>query len=184
MYGMIHKALRELAIERAGENAWREIATECKLGSEHFISGQHYSDDVTNALINAVAEKAGMAPEALLKDFGRSWIRFVQGSTYAGVLDMAGGDLVTFLENLDRMHASIKATMPEAVTPSFHVETRGRNDIIVTYASPRQGLAPFVEGLLEGVLERFNEKGEISSKPLKDGGAEFRIKRASRLRVA
>lgn len=39
MYGMIHKALRELAIEKAGEDAWREIATECKLDSEHFVTG-------------------------------------------------------------------------------------------------------------------------------------------------
>lgn len=183
MYGMIHKALRELAIEKAGEDAWRDIASECKLDSEHFISGQHYSDDVTNALVAAVAAKTRTDAEVLLKEFGRHWIRFAQGSNYVGVLDMAGDDLVTFLENLDRMHASIKTTMPEAVMPTFQVNAANAKEIVIIYKSPRQGLTPFVEGLLEGVLERFNEKGEISSKPCNDG-AEFRIKRASARRVA
>lgn len=183
MYGMIHKALRELAIEKAGEDAWREIATECKLDSEHFISVQHYPDDVTDALVAAVAAKTGADAQTLLKEFGRHWVKFAQNSGYSGVLDMAGGDLVSFLENLDRMHAGIKAAMPEAVMPSFHVDAVKPNEIVVAYASPRQGLTPFVSGLLEGLLERFGEKGEVVSRPRPDG-AEFRIKRASALRAA
>ena len=183
MYGMIHKALRELAIDKAGEDAWREIAIECKLDSEHFISGQHYSDNVTNALIRAVAAKTGADVDTLLKDFGRHWIEFAENSSFSAVLDMAGDDLVTFLDNLDRMHVSIKTTMPEAVMPSFHVDKAGGDEVVMTYTSPRQGLTPFVTGLLEGVLARFGEQGEISSSPVKDG-AVFRIKRASSLRVA
>lgn len=183
MHGMIHKALRELAIEKAGEDAWREIAAKCKLDSEHFISGQYYSDDITNEMIDAVAAKLGVDVETLLREFGRYWMRFAQNSSYSGVLDMAGDDLVTFLGNLDRMFAAIKAAMPKAIIPSFNLKAVKSDEIVIAYASQRKGLTPFIAGFLEGVLERFGEKGEISNSP-RPGGAEFRIKRVSAKRVA
>jgi hypothetical protein len=183
MYGMIHKAARELTISKIGEAAWAKLAADCEVGSEHFISGQHYSDDITFRLIGAIAEKLNVTVDELLVSFGRYWIKFAAQGAYAPALDMAGDDLETFLMNLDRMHSSIKATMPEAVLPSFSVSSSGEDSIDVAYRSPRKGLEPFVTGLLEGLLDRFGETGTITRKP---SGAEviFHINRVRASRVA
>jgi hypothetical protein len=182
MYGMIHKAARELAVAMVGEAAWGEVIQSCGLGSEHFISGQHYSDDLTVRLIGAIAAKAGVAVDSLLKDFGRHWIKFADRSNYAAVLDLAGDDLETFIKNLDRMHASIKATMPEAAMPSFELVKAAGNRITVVYRSPRRGLEPFVAGLFEGLLERFGETGTVALKPSGDDFIfDIRHERVSRV---
>jgi len=183
MYGMIHKAAREFTIEKIGDGAWAKLAADCEVGSEHFISGQHYSDDMTFRLIGKIAEVLNLTTEQLLLAFGRYWIKFASEGAYAPALDMAGDDLETFLSNLDRMHASIKSTMPDAVLPSFSVSKAADGQINVTYRSPRKGLEPFVTGLLQGLLARFNETGTISNAPAGDA-VVFHIKRASASRVA
>ena len=74
MYGMIHKAAREFTIQNHGEERWRAILAKTPLSSEHFISGQHYADDDTFALLGAVSEDLGVDIDQLLSDFGRYWI--------------------------------------------------------------------------------------------------------------
>lgn len=162
MYGMIHKAARELAVREIGEEAWARVLNRCGLDSEHFISGQHYTDDVTFLLIEEIASELDLAVPDLLREFGRYWIHFAEQSAYAPVLDMCGDDLATFLVNLDRMHSSIRATLPEAVTPSFAVTCSNDDRIDVAYRSSRTGLEAFVSGLLEGLLRRFEEQGAVS----------------------
>lgn len=180
---MIHKAARELAVRQFGEAVWDDILSSCEMSTDHFLSGQHYPDDLTNRLIEEIVARSGMSTGELLAAFGRYWIEFVDKSAYASVMDMAGDDLLTFLKNLDRVHSSIKATMPEATVPSFEVVRASPDAIHVVYRSPRKGLEPFVKGLLEGLLDRFSEDGTVSIES--DGDyATFLIKRTRASRVA
>jgi len=165
MYGMIHKAAKQLATAKIGAAAWAELEAKCGLSSEHFISGQHYADEITFRLIDEIAARLGTPVDNVLHDFGRYWVKFAEESAYAPVLDMGGDDLETFLANLDRMHASIKVTLPEAITPRFKLASVSPDRIAVHYSSPRKGLEPFVAGLLDGLLERFGERGKVSSAP-------------------
>lgn len=183
MYGMIHKVARELGLAALGEASWRDLKAACGLGSEHFISGQYYSDEVTAALLGALAAKMNLSTDALLTRLGRRWIVFAGQSSYGAVMDLAGDDLGAFIRNLDRMHASIKAIMPEAVLPSFEVTKETAAGLTVVYRSERQGLEPFVVGLFEGLLERFGETGSVAFAG-GNGHAVFEISRGAAARVA
>ncbi len=174
---MIHKAARDMAVERFGEEGWRAILAASGLASEHFISARHYPDDMTERLLAAIGARAGLSREALLEAFGRYWIRHAGSSAYDPIMRRAGGDLVTFLENLDRMHASIKTVMERAVLPSFAVEKAGAAEIEIAYRSPREGLEPFVLGMLKGLLDRFGERGRVDWRRA-EGASLFRIARA------
>lgn len=162
MYGMIHKAARAFVLARSGAETWNDVLLTCQLNDEHFISGQHYGDDVTVGLLAEIAKATDMEVGDLLFDFGQYWIQFTGASSYSAVMDMAGDDLVTFLENLDAMHRSIKATMPEAVMPTFAVIRHSPEQIELLYRSERSGLEDFVRGLLSGLLERFSEHGDVT----------------------
>ena len=74
---------------------------------------------------------------------------------------MAGNDLVSLLSNLDRMHVGIAAQMPGASMPSFEVLDASDTQIKIRYRSERDGLEAFVVGLLQGLLNQFNDFGEI-----------------------
>ena len=177
MYGMIHKAAREFATQSLGDEAWSEVVERVGLGNEHFISGQHYSDEVTLKLIAELCGKLDMELADLLKAFGHYWIGFTERSDYSPALAMAGDDLETFLHNLDDLHHGIKATMPEADLPSFSVVRSDERQIEVLYSSGRDGLASFVEGLLNGLMDKFSEPGSVSHRSDGDG-ILFTINRA------
>ena len=163
MYGMIHKAARDFTTQECGEGIWQGIIAKCELGEEHFISGQHYGDETTISLLVAISGELGLELDDLLFRFGKYWINFTASSSYGTVMDMAGDDLATFLSNLDDMHRSIRSTMPDARMPSFMVERQDSAEIELVYRSERTGLTEFVRGLLAGLMERFDEPGEISS---------------------
>ena len=176
MYGMIHKAAREMALEEFGEEAWAAVLDTCALDDRHFISGQYYNDETTMALIGELVTQTGMTAEDLLDAFGQHWVKFVSASVYKSVIDMTGDNLVTFIENLNRMHDSIKATMSKAVLPSFRVLENSAPVIRVLYKSPRTGFEYFVKGLLEGLMDKFGETGTVSFKAV-GGGTEYLIRR-------
>ncbi len=183
MYGMIHRAAREFAMQTLDEQVWQSILAKVNLDSRHFISGQHYSDEDTFALIGALSEKLDKPVPELLTEFGRYWINFTERSDYAAALAMAGEDLVTFLGNLDELHHGIQATMPDARLPGFTVQAVDADQIVLTYTSERQGLETFVEGLLLGLLDKFSETGAISHRPTK-AGVEFTIDRSESATLA
>ena len=128
MYGMIHKAAREFVSRNISEETWLKIAAEAGLDDEHFISGQHYPDEITNAMIGAIVNVTGIPVEDVFDQFGQYWVRYTATTSYNAALEMAGRDFVTFIQNLDNLHNSIKATMPEADLPSFQVINSALDD--------------------------------------------------------
>ncbi|MBK5926894.1 heme NO-binding domain-containing protein [Rhodobaculum claviforme] len=176
MYGMIHQALRGMAVRRIGDPAWTAVLREAGFTQPLFIGMEYYADDTTMALVRLLAARLGMSCDELLHEFGRVWIDFAGASGYGRVLRMAGDDLVTFLDCLDRMHSSIHSNMPLAQMPSFELIAADPATIELSYRSGRQGLEPFVRGILLSVAERFGETVTIDHVP-QDGGARFFIRR-------
>jgi guanylate cyclase soluble subunit beta len=180
---MIHKAAEDFVRVHNGPAAWDEIIAATELTDAHFISGRWYEDDVTVKILVTTAEVLGVSVEDAMEAFGRHWVVFAGSSAYKPIFDMAGDSLDVFMTNLDRMHDSIRATMPEARMPSFHLLSASETELIVLYQSDRlAGLAGplthFVTGLLDGLLAHFDEAGEITSVPA-DNGVTFTIRRAA-----
>ncbi|WP_290750747.1 heme NO-binding domain-containing protein [Amaricoccus sp.] len=173
---MIHQAARDLAIGRLGEEEWSRLVEAGGLNGRHFIGFEYYSDADTMRLVRLIADRLGCSMAETFYLFGRTWIDFAGASAYGRVLGMAGGDLETFISNLDRMHASIKSNMPRASLPGFEVVESRDDAIHVLYRSEREGLAPFVQGILGAVAERFGERVRIDYEE-RPGGALFVLAR-------
>ncbi|MBY0391989.1 MAG: heme NO-binding domain-containing protein [Novosphingobium sp.] len=161
MYGMAHRALRQMMLDRLGPSAWAKIERETNTGPADLISLCVYDDSKTIALISASAAHLGMAVEDALRVFGRYWVRFAELSSFGPIMDFTGQDLVTFINNLDRMHRSVVLAMPDARVPSFELLSETRQRLLVRYRSDRSGLEMFVIGLLEGVMDRMGETGTV-----------------------
>lgn len=175
MFGMIHQAARELTLEALGAEAWEEICQSIAMSENEFISAQPNPDDRTFALVGAIAERAGLSVEDALRAFGSFWVRYTETSTYASLMRMNGDDLHEFLTNLDRMHTAIQMSMPDARMPSFYVRSADANGIELIYQSDRRGLEPFVVGLLEGLMSKFQQAGVVSHGGPAEEGVLFTI---------
>lgn len=161
MYGMAHRALRQMMHDRLGASTWTKVERETGTGPADLISLCVYDDSKTIALISASAAHLGMAVEDALRVFGRYWVRFAELSSFGPIMDFTGQDLVTFINNLDRMHRSVVLAMPDARVPSFELLDETRQRLLVRYRSDRSGLEMFVIGLLEGVMDRMGETGTV-----------------------
>lgn len=176
MYGMIHQAARDFAVSRLGQEEWSRLLASQDLTGRHFIGVEYYSDEETMRLVGLIADRLGLGMAETFRELGGAWVDFAGASTYGRVLRMAGDDLETFLSNLDRMHASIKSNMPKAALPGFEVVASDGDAISVHYRSQRRGLAPFVQGILASVAERFGEARDVTYVET-DGGALFTLAR-------
>jgi hypothetical protein len=175
MYGMIHRAARDMVRKEASEAVWDRILKQSALKDDDFVSALAYPDDLTFRLIGAVASEMGLSVDEALVRFGRYWIEFANSSAYSPLMMMAGDNLLDFCENLDRMHASIMVSLPDVDVPSFRViEARGET-LRIVYISSRTGLEPFVIGLFEGLLTHFGQTGQVRCDGPKDEGIEFTV---------
>lgn len=175
MYGMVHRAARQMVLELHSEDQWSSILTSSGLGDEAFISANVYDDAVTMRLISALSEYFATPVDSILHSFGEYWIQFAYQGDYKAMMTMAGHDLVSFLHNLNRMHDSIQVSIPGARLPTFMVESATESAIEIAYLSERKGLEPFVEGLLSGLVKHFDRKGQIHRLGDKGRGVLFQI---------
>jgi hypothetical protein len=156
MYGLVNQAVEELALAQGGSDCWRAICKKAGVGSEGFISMNAYPDEITYKLIAAGSEVLDMPADQLLRAFGRHWVLFTGKEGYGCLMRRSGRNLVGFLKNLDTLHTRVGLTMPQLRPPSFVVDEPVPGQIILRYHSERQGLAPMVIGLLEGLGEMFS----------------------------
>jgi hypothetical protein len=172
---MIHKAARAYAADRFGPDFWLAFADRLGLGDADFILSESYADELTFRLIGGLAEAADAPLDAFLREFGRYWVSFAGSGAYANLMAMGGTALPGFIRNLNRMHAGLAVAMPGARMPRFEVVQETADGFSVAYASSRQGLEPFVLGLMEGLCAWFEVEGEVSQTP-EGGGRLFEIR--------
>jgi len=161
MYGLIHTAIRDMVIRDYGEELWHEIMKNSGLDQKAFLTMQSYDDSVTYGLIGAVAESLDEKTESVLKSFGTYWLTEAAPKVYANLLNTTGESLFEFLENLDDLHDKITLTFTNYTPPSFKLERLSSDRARLHYRSSRQGLTPFVNGLIKGMEERFKISIEI-----------------------
>lgn len=168
MYGLVNKAVEDLALAVGGEETWARIKEEAGVEIVAFISMDAYPDEMTYALVGAASKVLGRPAEDILRAFGRHWVLYTAREGYGPLLSSAGSTIGDFLRNLDALHARVGLTMPNLRPPSFAIDQPSDDTFIVRYFSERAGLAPMVAGLLEGVGERFGCEVRISHSVTRD----------------
>jgi Haem-NO-binding len=171
MYGLVNKAIQDMVCNYYGEDTWETIEQKAELEDiDFFISMDAYPDDVTHRLVRAACEVLGISAEEILKAFGEYWVKYVAEEGYGQLLASAGDSLPEFLHNLDNLHARVGLSFPELKPPSFRCESTGEKSINLHYHSTRQGLAPMVMGLLQGLGQRFKTKVDVTQTASREQG--------------
>lgn len=175
MYGLVNIAAKELIIGEFGAPAWEQIRHQAHIIDDDFVGMQEYPDDITYRIIAAASEILTVPGPDLLRAFGQYWTRFVAKRGYGELLEVSGNSLSEFLENLDNMHAQVGLIFPALRPPSFRVTDIKPDRLTLHYFSERQGLAPMVIGLLEGLEAHFNLAIEARQLADKEAGADHDI---------
>lgn len=155
MYGLVHRAIHDLAAKHADPATWARIKARAGLEEDVFLSMESYPDEVTLALVVAAAAELGTSVDALLEQFGEHWISYAAEHGYRDLLHARGDSLFAFVARLDDLHARLSLIFPKLRPPSFKAEVLDERTMRVFYSSERSGLAPFVTGLIRGLGKLF-----------------------------
>lgn len=155
MYGMVNRALEEMVVSGWDEAAWERVKGSAGVDVEVFIGTEAYDDAVTYRLAGAASEVLGLPAGEVLRRFGLHWVLRTAREGYGDLLDAAGRDVREFLLNLPDFHTRVSLLFPHLSPPDFRCTDAGERSLRLHYRSARQGLTPFVGGLLEGIGEMF-----------------------------
>jgi guanylate cyclase soluble subunit beta len=161
MYGMIHRAMRNMVHEELGEDAWLALEQKLNIGPMDLLTGKVYDDALTLDIISEAAARLNLSVDQCLIAFGKYWIRYADQGSLASVMNFTGQDLASFINNLDRLHLAVGAAMPDARLPAFATLSSDPGHLVVEYRSERVGFEPFVLGLFQGLMHRFHTSGQI-----------------------
>ena len=167
MYGLVNRAIEDLVVSSAGEETWHRIKENAGIQELQILDTSNYDDEVTYNLVRAASEVLEQPAEDILFSFGKHWVMYTGKKGWADLFAASGDDLVSFLRNLDDMHARVNSVMPDGRMPEFTlIEKDGA--FLLEYRSEREGLAPMVSGILEGLAEQFNESWSIKHTSYRD----------------
>jgi hypothetical protein len=173
---MIHRGMRQMLVDEEGEAAWLAIERDLDIGPQHLISADSYDDHLTIRIVEHVARQSGKTMDECLHSFGKYWIGFAERGPYGAMMQFTGRDIAEFIANLDRMHQAIRTALPAATTPTFALLHSEAGMLRIAYCSTREGLKPFVRGLLEGLLDRFGHDGIVTEITGNSNAVEFELR--------
>ena len=161
MYGLINSALQGMIKDKFGDEKGEEVLKTSGVPEDSFLTMRTYDDAITYQLVGAASEVLGAPLEACLEMFGVYWVQEVAAKSYGSLMDASGDTMVEFLGNMNALHDRITGTFIDYVPPEFRVESLGDGRHRIHYVSTREGLVPFVDGLLKGLAERFGTEIEV-----------------------
>ena len=146
-----------MIVAEFGKQQWEKVAEAAGVGEEHLLSLEAYDDDIVYRLVGIAAEMFDMSGEQVLRSFGRHFVVKTLPLGYQSLVETYGRSSFELLNNINRLHTTIKATFSDYKPPFFAVEYLSDNSIDLFYESERSGLTPFVIGLIDGLSEYYKE---------------------------
>jgi hypothetical protein len=175
MYGLVNQAIRDMIVVNHGEEVWTRVRRRAGVELEQFEGMEAYPDDLTHRLVMAASVELQADPHALLRAVGEFWVTYTASEGYGSLMNMAGSTLPEFLHNLDDLHARVGVNFPQLVPPSFDAEDQEEGSMHLHYHSKREGLAPMVIGLVEGLGGRFDTSVEVEQLACRSDGADHDV---------
>jgi hypothetical protein len=153
MKGVVFNIFEDFIVEGWGEEAYEALLDACPLHTkEPFVGPGTYPDTDLIMLVTRACQRFGVEAPDALRLFGTFMFPELAGrfSTF-----VEGHTAKSFLMSVhDVIHVEVRKLFPDAVTPSFHYEDPGGDELVIHYSSKRQ-LCFLMEGLLDGVGEHF-----------------------------
>jgi len=162
MYGIVHGAMRELVVREDGREAWAAVVDRAGQHEPVHLAHEHYADEVTLALVGALADHWSLSVEQTLLRVGRSWPAHAIAHGYGSLLASPGDHPFDVLTRLDDLHTRLALAFPNYRPPSFSVKSRDDDAIDIAYATDRTGLVPFLVGIIEGLGAHLDQPVSVS----------------------
>lgn len=174
MKGIVFTEFLELVEEKFGIEMVDSIIEASKLESEGiYTSIGTYNFSEMLSLLTNLSERTNISIDDLLLVYGEHFFGVIERS-YMGLVDTYNDpiDMLSSIEN--HIHVEVRKIYPEAELPTFIVEEKSEDLLIMVYKSSR-AMYYFGLGLMNRTFKHFNTTAEITLEKLTEDGTEVRF---------
>ncbi|MFK8058780.1 MAG: heme NO-binding domain-containing protein [Polaribacter sp.] len=174
MKGIVFTEFLDLVEDKFGLEMVDKIISQSKLESEGvYTSIGTYSFSEMLQLVTNLSTNTGISTDDLLLVYAEHFFSVIE-SNYPGLL-ATYKDPIEMLSSIeDHIHVEVQKIYPDAELPTFIVEEKTENSIIMVYKSSR-AMHHFGLGLMNKTFEHFNSKASIILEKIKEDGTEVRF---------
>lgn len=172
MKGIVFTEFLDFVSDHWGMDTADDIIEDCVLPSGGaYTSVGTYDHAEMAALTGALAARSSIAPDDLMRRFGRHLgLRFA--ALYPTFFSEQAS-LFGFLDSVDEhIHVEVRKLYADAQLPAIRTRLRASRLMIMEYRSDRH-LEALAEGLILGAADYYEEDVTVASRALHDGGGAF-----------
>ncbi len=171
MKGIVFTEFLSFVSTRWGEEMVDDIidASDLPSGGAYTSVGT-YSHDEMASLGKALAARTDKAVSELIRDFGVH-LSGTFAQAYPAFFSRSG-TFFDFLESIEKhIHVEVRKLYPDAELPSFRIEERSSDRLVMDYRSPRR-MSALAEGLIEGSAGQFGVQVRVTTSTLEGTDGE------------
>ena len=174
MKGIVFTEFLDLVEDKFGLEMVDKIISQSKLESEGvYTSIGTYSFSEMLQLVTNLSGNTGISTDDLLLVYAEHFFSVIETS-YPGLLATYNDPIEMLASIEDHIHVEVQKIYPDAELPTFSIEERTENSIIMIYKSSR-AMHHFGLGLMNKTFEHFNATATISLEKIKEDGTEVRF---------
>jgi hypothetical protein len=174
MKGIIFTEFLDLVEDKFGLEMADKIITASNLESEGVYTAiGTYSFSEMLQLLQHLSANTGISIDQLLLVYAEHFFSVIETS-YPGLLATYKDpiEMISSIEN--HIHIEVRKIYPDAELPTFIVEEKKEDSLILTYKSSR-AMHHFGLGLMNKTFEHFNSKASIVLEKIKEDGTEVKF---------
>lgn len=174
MKGIVFTEFLDLVEDKFGLEMVDKIISQSNLESGGaYTSVGTYSFSEMLQLVTNLSGNTGISTDDLLLVYAEHFFSVIETS-YPGLLATYKDPIEMLASIEDHIHIEVQKIYPDAELPTFIVEEKTENSIIMVYKSSR-AMHHFGLGLMNKTFEHFNTKASIVLEKIKEDGTEVRF---------
>lgn len=174
MKGIIFTEFLDLVEDKFGLEMVDKIITQSKLKSEGvYTAVGTYSFSEMLQLLENLSNNTGISIDKLLLVYAEHFFSVIE-INYPGLLATYNDPIEMLASIEDHIHVEVQKIYPDAELPTFMIEERTKNSIVMIYKSSR-AMHHFGLGLMNKTFEHFNSTASIVLEKIKEDGTEVRF---------
>lgn len=174
MKGIVFTEFLDLVEDKFGIEVVDEIIEESKLDSQgaYTAIGTYEFSEMLQLLQN-LSKRTGNSIDELLLVYGEHFFAVLKNN-YPQIMENYK-DPIEMLSSIENhIHVEVRKIYPEAELPTFIVEKKDLNSLVMVYKSSR-AMCYFGLGLINQTFNHFKSNAEIKLEKIKEDGTEVRF---------
>ena len=135
MHGLINQAIERFARDTYGEEFWEDLCAGLGLGFSAFEAMLTYAPEVTDQVLDGIAQELGKARDEVLEDIGTFLVSSQNSDALRRLLRFSGTDFIDFLYALDDLPARVRLAVPELSLPPLELREHTQNQFSLSVRS-------------------------------------------------